>query len=126
MSYPTQPNTVDSKSYLSGFSFFSKEPSLDAIEISHLYMNIQTHISGSKLALSFAQTFQREKIQNWMLRETEISEKHAQIFGEALLENHIRLPVPHDIAISDLTTSIFSDRLVMFQMNFLSAAGTGN
>ncbi|MEK1832846.1 hypothetical protein AAAC51_39675 [Priestia megaterium] len=31
-------------------------------------MNIQTHISGSKLALSFAQTSQREKIQNWMLR----------------------------------------------------------
>nr|WP_052303239.1 DUF3231 family protein [Priestia megaterium]WEZ37796.1 DUF3231 family protein [Priestia megaterium DSM 319] len=99
---------------------------MDAIEISHLYMNIQTHISGSKLALSFAQTSQREKIQNWMLRGTEISEKHAQIFGKALLENHIRLPVPHDIEISDLTTSIFSDRLAMFQMNFLSAAGTGN
>ena len=61
-----------------------------------------------------------------MLRGAEISEKHVQIFGKALLENHIQPPVPHDIAISDLTTPVFSDRLAMFQMSFLSAAGTGN
>ncbi|MDP1383597.1 DUF3231 family protein [Priestia megaterium] len=126
IAYPTQPDTIDNKSYLSGFSFFSKERPLNAIEISHLYMNIQTNIIGSKLALSFAQTSQREKIQKWMLRGAEISEKHVQIFGKALLENHIQPPVPHDIAISDLTTPVFSDRLAMFQMSFLSAAGTGN
>ena len=126
IAYPTQPDTVDSKSYLSGFSFFSKERPLNAIEISHLYMNIQTNIIGSKLSLSFAQTSQREKIQNWMLRGAQISEKHVQIFTQALLDNHIQPPVPHDIAISDLTTPVFSDRLAMFHMSFLSAAGTGN
>ncbi|PGY49747.1 DUF3231 family protein, partial [Priestia megaterium] len=126
IAYPTQPDTVDSKSYLSGFSFFSKERPLNAIEISHLYMNIQTNIIGSKLALSFAQTSQREKIQQWMLRGAEISEKHVQIFGKVLLDNHIQPPVPHDIAISDLTTPVFSDRLAMFHMSLLSAAGTGN
>ena len=57
-------------------------------------MNIQTNIIGSKLALSFAQTSQREKIQKWMLRGAEISEKHVQIFRKALLDNHIQPPVP--------------------------------
>jgi len=126
IAYPTEPDTVDSKNYFSGFSLFSKERPLNAMEISYLYMNIQTNIIGSKLALSFAQTSQREKIQNWMLRGTEISEKHVQIFAQALLGNHIQPPVPHDIAISDLTTPVFSDRLAMFQMALLSAAGTGN
>jgi hypothetical protein len=126
IAYPTQTDTVDSKSYLSGFSVFSKERPLNAIEISHLYMNIQTNIIGSKLSLGFAQTSQREKIQKWMLRGAEISEKHVQIFAQALLDNHIQPPVPHDIAISDLTTPVFSDRLAMFQMALLSAAGTGN
>ncbi|MGE7307785.1 DUF3231 family protein [Priestia megaterium] len=124
--YPTEPDTIDSKSYLSGFSLFSKERPLNTIEISHLYMNIQTNIMGSKLALSFAQTSQREKIQKWMFRGAEISEKHVQIFGKSLLANHIQPPVPHDIAISDLTTPVFSDKLMMFQMALLSAAGTGN
>jgi hypothetical protein len=124
--YPTRTDFVDSKKYISGITILSKQRPLNTIEISHLFMNIQTNIIGSKLAISFAQTSPRKNIQKLMLRGSEISKKHAQIFTKALLDNNIQPPVSSDIAISDSTTPPFSDKLTLFHMSFLSAAGSGN
>ena len=126
IAYPTTTDYVDSNKYLSGFSLFSKQRPLNTIEISHLFMNIQNNIIGVKLALSFAQTSPRENIQKWMLRGKDISEKHVQVFTKLLLNNDIQPPVSSDIAISDSTTPAFSDKLTLFHMGFLTAAGTGN
>ncbi|KKI91279.1 hypothetical protein WQ54_15785 [Bacillus sp. SA1-12] len=126
IAYPTLTDYVDSKKYLSGTSIFSKQRPLNAIEISHLYMNIQTNTIGSKLSISFAQTSSSEIVQKWMLRGRDISKKHAQLFAKALLNNDIQSPVSSDIAITDSTTPPFSDKLTMFHMGFMSAAGTGN
>jgi hypothetical protein len=100
---------------------------LQRIYLCHnLYMNIQTNIIGSKLAISFAQTSPRENIQKWMLRGGDISKKHVQAFTKVLLNNDIQPPVSSDIAITNSTTSPFSDKLKLFHMGFMSAAGTGN
>ncbi|MFP3886420.1 DUF3231 family protein [Priestia filamentosa] len=124
--YPTQTDYVDARKYLSGISIFSKQRPLNAVEISHLFMNIQTNIMGTKLAISFAQTSPREKIQKWMLRGRDISKKHVDIFTKILLENDIQPPVSSDVAITNSTTPPFSDKLTMFHMAFMSAAGSGN
>ncbi|MFJ5716746.1 DUF3231 family protein [Neobacillus sp. NPDC093127] len=126
IAYPTKTDYIDSKKYLSGFSFFNKQRPLNAVEISHLYMNIQTNIMGEKLALSFAQTSPRKEIQEWMYRGSEISKKHVKVFGDSLLEDNIHPPVPPDIALTNSITPPFSDKLTMFLMSFLSAAGKGN
>lgn len=126
IAYPTRTDYVDSKKYLNGYSFFNKQRPLNTIEISHLFMNIQTNIIGIKLSLSFAQTSPRETIQKWMLRGSEISKKHVQIFTKALIDNNIQPPVSSDTSISDSTIPPFSDKLTTFHMGFLSAAGTGN
>ena len=89
-------------------------------------MNIQTNIMGAKLAISFAQTSPRENVQNWMLRGRDISTKHIQVFTKVLLDNDIQSPITSDIAITDSTTPPFSDKLTMFHMAFMSAAGIGN
>ncbi|RPJ98183.1 DUF3231 family protein [Priestia endophytica] len=124
--YPTQTDFVDSHKYLSGFSLFSKQRPLNAIEISHLYMNSITNHIGSKLSLSFAQTSPDEEIQNWMLRGRDISRKHVRIFTRILLDSDIESPISPDVAITDATTPPFSDKLAMFHMAMLSATGTGN
>ncbi len=126
IAYPTTTDYVDSKKYLSGISLFSKQRPLNAVEISHLFMNIQTNVIGCKLAISFAQTSTRENLQKWMLRGRDISKKHIQVFTKALLNNDIQPPVSSDIAITDSTTPPFSDKLTLFHMGFMSAAGTGN
>jgi hypothetical protein len=126
IAYPTTTDYVDSKQYLSGFSFFSKQWPLNSMEISHLFMNIQTNLIGAKLSLAFAQTSPRKDVQDWMIRGSKIAEKHIQIFTKALLNNDIQSPISSDIAISDSTIPAFSDKLAMFHMSILTAAGSGN
>lgn len=89
-------------------------------------MNVQTNLIGSKLALSFAQATARENIRNWMLRGKDISQKHIKVFTKVLLNNDINPPISSDVCITDSTTPPFSDKLTMFHMSLLSAAGTGN
>ncbi|MFE8695910.1 DUF3231 family protein [Cytobacillus sp. FJAT-53684] len=124
--YPTETDFVDSKQFLSGFSLFNKQRPLNAVEIAHLYMNGLTNQIGSKLSLSFAQTSPNKDVQKWMLRGKDISQKHMKIFADALTSNDVPAPVSADVSITDSTTPPFSDKLVMFHMSLLSAAGTGN
>lgn len=126
IAYPTETDYVDTHKYLSGINFFSKQRPLNAVEISHLYTNIQTNLMGAKLALSFAQISPRKEIQKWMLRGRDTSEKHIQIFTKSLIKNDIQPPVSSDISITDSTIPPFSDKLTLFHMGILSATGTGN
>jgi len=61
-----------------------------------------------------------------MIRGSKIAEKHTQVFAKVLLNNNIQSPISSDIAISDSTIPAFSDKLTMFHMSFLTAAGSGN
>ncbi|WP_170007171.1 DUF3231 family protein [Bacillus fonticola] len=124
--YPTQVDFVDKKSYLSGYSMFNKQRPLNAIEISHLYMNIQTNLMGSRIALSFAQASPTKEVQDFMLRGKDISEKHIKIFSDVMLENGIQPPISSDISITNSTVPPFSDKLMVFFMSLLSTAGVGN
>lgn len=126
IAYPTTTDYIDTKKYLSGLNPFSDKRPLNVVEISHLFMNIQTNLIGSKLAQSFAQASPREEIRKWMLRGKDISQKHIQVFTKALLDNDIQAPASSDVCITDSTTPPFSDKLTMFLMSFLSSAGIVN
>ncbi len=123
---PEETDYVDTKKYLSGLNPFSDKRPLNAIEISYLFMNIQTNSIGSKLCLSFGQTSQNKEIQEYMIRGSEISKKHVKVFTKMLAESDIISPGSPDVCISDSTSQTYSDKLMMFQMSLLSAAGTGN
>ncbi|PGT79135.1 MULTISPECIES: DUF3231 family protein [Bacillaceae] len=123
---PEETDYVDTKKYLSGLNPFTGKRPLNAIEISHLYMNIQTNSIGAKLCLSFGQTSQSKEIQEYMLRGSEISKKHVKLFTEALAESDLIAPGSPDVCVSYSTTQTYSDKIMMFHMSLLSAAGTGN
>ncbi|WP_158736339.1 DUF3231 family protein [Alteribacillus sp. YIM 98480] len=123
---PKETDYVESKKYYSGLNPFTRKRPLNAIEISHLYINILTNSLGVNLSLSFAQTSHSKEIQDYILRGKEISNKHIQIFSDILLENDITTPRLPDLSVSDSTTKTFSDKLIMFHMALLSSAGTGN
>ncbi len=124
--YPKQKDYVDSKKYLSGLNPFTNKRPLNSIEISHLYMNIQTNMIGAKLSIGFAQASPSKEVQKLMLTGKDISEKHVKIFTDALLDNNTQSPVSADVSITNSTSLVFSDRLVMFHMSLLTAAGIGN
>ncbi|WP_391795998.1 DUF3231 family protein, partial [Streptomyces sp. NPDC014727] len=123
---PTETDYIDSKKYLGGFNLLSDKRPLNAIEISHLYLNIQTNHIGMKISLAFAQTSPLKEVQDFLLTGKEISKKHMKIFMDSLLGCDIEAPMSPDHGISDSTTQTFSDKLIMFHMALLSASGTGN
>lgn len=123
---PPMTEYIDSKSYLSGLNPLSNKRPLNAIEISHLYMNVMTNAMGVNLSLSFAQTSPVKEVSDFMLRGAEIANKHIKIFTDILLQNDIPTPRLPDVSVSNSVTQTFSDKLIMFHMSLISAAGTGN
>ncbi|MFL0363989.1 DUF3231 family protein [Pseudobacillus sp. 179-B 2D1 NHS] len=123
---PKEIDYVDSKNYLSGLNPFNSKRPLNAVEISHLYLNIVTNTVGVKLCVGFAQTSPSKEIKEFMMRGKDISKKHIKIFADTLLENELQTPQLPDISVSDSTTQTFSDKLMMFHMSLLSATGIGN
>ncbi|SMQ86747.1 Protein of unknown function [Bacillus sp. OV166] len=124
--YPKQKDFVDSKSYLSGLNPFSNKRPLNAIELSHLHMNIQTNLIGAALCISFAQSSPRKEVQKIMLRGKDISEKHVKIFTGVLLDNDTQSPVSADVSITNSTAEVFSDKLIISHIGILTATGSGN
>lgn len=126
INYPTEKDFIDSKSYLSGLNPFSNKRPLNAVELAHLHTNIQTNIMGTKLSISFAQSSPTKEVQKLMFRGKEISEKHVEIFTDILLDNHTQPPLSSDVAVTNSTTQVFSDKLILFHQCMLTALGSGN
>ena len=123
---PKETDNVDSKKYFSGLNPLSSKRPLNAVEISHLYLNTMTNAIGIKLCLAFAQTSPLKEIQDFMIRSKEISQKHIKLFSDKLLKGDIETPHLPDVAVSDSTTQTFSDKLMMFHMSLLMSSGIGN
>ena len=123
---PKEADYVDSKKYLSGLNPFNEKRPLNAVEISHLYQNIATNSIGHKLCLAFAQTSPSKVVQDFMLRNSEVSKKHIKLFVDALLKDDLQAPQVPDVGVSNSVTQTFSDKLMMFLMSLIMAAGIGN
>lgn len=123
---PKETDYVGSKDYMSGLNPFSDKRPLNAIEISYLYMNIMTNAIGSNLSLAFAQTSPNEDVQKFMLRANDLAKKHIQSFVNPLTNEDLQVPKVPDVDISNSTTQTFSDKLMMFHMTEIIAAGIGN
>ena len=61
-----------------------------------------------------------------MQRGIDISAKHVKIFGDLLLKDDLPVPTSHDHDPTDSTEQTFSDKLMMFHVTALCAAGIGN
>ncbi|WP_312094910.1 DUF3231 family protein [Niallia sp.] len=125
-SIPKKIDYIDNKKYLSGFSLFHKKRPLNAVEVSHLFMNSQTNNMGVKITLAFAKTTTNKDVRAYMLRGKDISQKHLKLFMDALVDEGIQSPNSSEIGITDSTVRTFSDKLMMFHISLLSASGVGN
>lgn len=123
---PNNTDYVSDKSYLRGLNPFNEKRPLNAVEISHLHQNITTNSIGNKLCLAFAQTSQTKVVQDFMLRNSEVSKKHITIFTDILLKEDVEVGQIPDTGVSHSTTQTFSDKLIMFHISLIMAAGIGN
>ncbi|GAE27953.1 hypothetical protein JCM9140_4122 [Halalkalibacter wakoensis JCM 9140] len=123
---PSEVEYIEGKTYLSnGLNPFNKR-TLNSIEISHLFENTKTNYIGSSLCTGFAQTTDSKEISDYMKRGKAISDKHINLFTKTLSDSDLDVPSTWDIGVTDSTTRVFSDKLMMFLFSVLSATGQGN
>ena len=115
---------VEKQHFLAGF--FGKKRSVTSLEITHLFLNTQTNSIGKALITGFAQTAQNDEVKQYFLRGKELSQKYVDIFSNFLKKEDLPAPMSWDSAVLDTTTSIFSDKLMMFHVSTMVAAGIGN
>ncbi|WP_449538210.1 DUF3231 family protein [Ferdinandcohnia sp. Marseille-Q9671] len=125
--YITLPDKVDfveKQQFLAGF--FGKKRALTSVEITNLFINIQTNSIGKALMIGFAQTATDEDVKEYLKRGMKVAQKHIDIFGDFLRKEDLPAPMVWDSAVTDSTTTVFSDKLIMFHVSAMVAAGVGN
>ncbi|MCM3654404.1 DUF3231 family protein [Metabacillus litoralis] len=124
ISTPDEVDFVEKQHFLAGF--FGKKRSITSVEVSHLFLNIQTNAIGKALITGFSQTTNNKEVKQYLLRGKQLSQKYVDIFSNLLLKEDLPAPMGWDSAVSDSTTNVFSDKLIMFHISAMIAAGIGN
>ncbi|TWE08232.1 uncharacterized protein DUF3231 [Neobacillus bataviensis] len=121
---PDKVDFVEKQQFLN--AFFGKKRALTVVEITHLFLNVQTNAIGKALITGFGQIAKSEEVKQFLKRGKQIAQKHMEIFSGYLLKEDLPAPMSWDAAVMDFTSSIFSDKLMMFLTSAMIAAGVGN
>jgi Protein of unknown function (DUF3231) len=124
ISTPDKVDFVEKQHFLAGF--FGKKRSFTSVEVSHLFLNIETNSVGKALITGFAQTAQNDEVKQFLSRGKQLSKKYVDTFSKFLINEDLPAPMGWDTAVSDTTTNIFSDKLMMYHVSAMIAAGIGN
>ena len=124
ISTPDKVDFVKRDHFLAGF-FGHKRP-ITSIEITHLFLNIQTNMIGKALITGYAQTAQDKVVKQFLQRGIQMAQQHADLFSDILKKEDLPAPMSWDSAVSDSTSTVFSDKLIMFNVSTMIAAGIGN
>ncbi|WP_170885672.1 DUF3231 family protein [Bacillus alkalicellulosilyticus] len=122
--FPEEVSFVTEQNYLG--TMIGKQRSVNSIEITHLFYNIQSNLVGKSLMIGFAQTCQSNKLRQFFLRGKEIADKHITIFTDILQTNDLPAPSPWDVAVTKSQVAPFSDKLMLFHVSGMVTAGIGN
>ena len=123
---PSEVEYVNGKSYFTnGLNPFNKR-TLNSVEIFHLFENLKANILGSQFCTSFAQTTDNKQIQSFFIDGKNIGTKHVKVFSDKLIQSEIQPPTSHDHGITESTTRVFSDKLMMFLKSVLTSTSQGN
>lgn len=124
MPMPKNVEYIEQKGFLT--DVFGEKRTLLAVEIAHLYANIQTNALGKALIMGFAQVTSSKEVRNFMLTGKELAQKHIEIFSNMLNESDVPSPMTWDGDVLDSTAPPFSDKLMMAHVNVINAVGVGH
>ncbi|MFG6149603.1 DUF3231 family protein [Halobacillus sp. B23F22_1] len=113
---------VKGKKYLSPFH----KRSLNAVEMTHLFENIKSNAIGELLCTGFAQTTNSKKVQTFMIKGRDASQKHIKLFTQLFNESNIHPPMGSSSYVTQSTIAPFSNKLIVFLISVLTSTGQGN
>lgn len=120
---PENYDFVKSQSFLTGY--FGERRPLAGTEIVNLYANFQRNALGSATMIGFSQVAKSKEVRKYLVRGKEIAQKHCEVFGSTLREDDLPVPMTYETEVTDSTTYIFSDKLMMFYSTALIALSVG-
>lgn len=109
---PQKVDFVQKQNYLNGF--FGDIRPLHALEIAHLFDNIENNVTSKALLIAFSQVAKDEKVQKFLLRGKEITNNHIETCSHQLHKNNLPSPPLLDNLVSTSTFSPFSDNLMLW------------
>jgi hypothetical protein len=124
ISVPDKVDFVKKQHFLSGF--IGEKRALTSVEITHLFLNVQTNAIGKALMTGFGQVARSKEVKQYIVKGINMAQKHVDIFSDFLKKESLPAPMSWDAAVTDSTTSVFSDKLIMFHVTAMIAAGVGN
>ncbi|MGD6830693.1 DUF3231 family protein [Sutcliffiella halmapala] len=120
---PKKSDFVEDKDYLNGINLLGDQRFLNAIEISHVFGNIEANVIGNALTKGFGQTADLKEVREFMQNAGGLSEKIINLLTQFLSGSQLPAPMPSDTQVYNSSHPPFSDRLMMYQITTLSAAG---
>lgn len=108
---PAKVDFIKKQSYLHGF--FGNIRPLHALEITHLYDNIDNNVTSKALLIGFSQVAQNEQIRHFFIRGRDLTDKQIELCDQQLHNNNLPSPSSLDHLVSNSTISPFSDKLML-------------
>jgi len=121
---PHEAEFVQSESFLAGF--LGDIRPLNALEITHIFSNIQTNALGKALLMGFGQVTRSDELREYFNRGRDIAKKHYEVFSEKLRDEYLPAPMSWDHDVMDSQTPPFSEKLMLYHVTGLNALGIYN
>ncbi|UOQ91534.1 DUF3231 family protein [Halobacillus shinanisalinarum] len=124
-SLPT-PDGIDfvkSQEFLAGW--FGDVRPLTSLEITNLYTNIQRNALGIVTMQAFVQTAKSKETVRYFKRGKQIAGKHVEVFSSTMQKDDLPAPMTWDAEVTDSTSQVFSDKLMMYKGTFLTGISLG-
>lgn len=109
---PKGIDKIDNQSYLQGFIGDTRP--LQALEIIHLYDNIENNTTSKALLLGFHQIVQDKKIKALFKKGLDMTDKAVKQYQEKLHIEHMSSPAYLDHLVTTSTYPPFSDKIMLF------------
>jgi hypothetical protein len=100
--------------------WFGERRPLTGIEIGDITFNMNKMHMHIALKVGFSQVAASKKVRQYIHRGMEISTKHIAAFDNILREEMLNCPISWQSHITDSTTSPFSDKWMMYQVQLSS------
>jgi hypothetical protein len=107
-----QKVNIAHKNYLKGF--IGDVRPLHALEIAHLYDNLETNLASKALVMAFSQVTKTKKVRELFVKGEELTDKIVEDFIQKLHHDNLPSPSLVDHLVTTSTLSPFSDKLMVF------------
>lgn len=108
---PKRIDFIKKQNYLHGF--LGDVRSLNALEIAHLYDNLENNLTSKALLLGFSQVAENNKVREYFIRGMEMTNKYIEINSQKLNKENLPSPMLLDHFVSEATVSPFSDKIMV-------------